>query len=444
MNQTVQQSTEAKTAPFAFFLLALYTISVLVRPHEFSIETADYQFIRFFAIASLVFLLITLRPIRFPPQLAMLILLLPLIMLSAFFNGWGTGGFEQSQRLLVSSIIPFFLFCNLVATPKRQRILMLICIISALVMVANGHIQQASFDGTFGIGIGGSTTVADDEMRITYLGFFNDPNDVGMFLVMNIPFVAYFYSRSQFYTKIMMACAGIALVYGIYMTGSRGTLLSAIGVAAAYFIIRRASTMLIIFLAVFAPFAGTLITSFGGLGAGDGSVEGRLDAWYAGIGMLLGNPIFGVGMGNFVEEHIRVAHNSYIHVAAELGVLGYSLWGGVLTLNMLASYRLVRQTAASNRDNTDTDSSNLLEEELLLNRALFFSMIGFMIAAFFLSRNYVLTMFIFLGMQTATLLRIADIKQDIQIHFDFKSIVRAAGISWIIIIAVYASLKIGL
>ena len=435
---------QLRNAPFAFFLLCLYTASVLIRPHEFSIETSQMQFTRYFAIASFLALFLTLRPIRFTPQLIMLLILTPLIMISAYLNGWGTAGLIQSERLFVNSIIPFFLFSSLIATPGRQRTIMYLSLLAALIMVVNGHVQQASFDGQFGYGVGDSKTVNGEEMRITYLGFFSDPNDLGMFLTMNIPFAVYFSARSSKLLKIGFAAIVPVLVYGIYMTRSRGTLLAGLGIAAAYFLISRASTKLIITLAVAAPFVATLLSSYGGLTAADASVDGRLEAWYAGIHMLANNPVFGIGMGNFVEEHVRVAHNSYIHVAAELGVPGYSLWGGVIVLNLLAAYRLVREYDRGNLDDGSVVITEGLAEELELNKTMLFSIIAFAIAAFFLSRQYVLTMFIFLGLQTANLIRIENHIPEMSEHFSMKAIVKAMGIAWIIIIAVYLTLKLAL
>jgi len=374
----------------------------------------------------------------------MLMGLLPLIMISAFLNGWGTGGIDQSGRLLVSSIIPFFLYSTLVCTPGRQRVLMLVSLIAALIMVVNGHVQQANFDGFSGIGVGRSTTVGKDEMRITYLGFFSDPNDVGMLLAMNIPFAAYFYTRSAASLKLVMIVIIAILLYGVYMTGSRGTILSVVGVIVAYHFINHASTKLIILGALGAPFIATLLSTFGGLGTGDGSVDGRLDAWYAGIQMLIHNPVFGIGMGNFFEEHGLVAHNSYIHVASELGIPGYSLWSGILLTNMLASFKLIKNQANQSNSDNSIHLPDEYREELMLNKSLFFSMIGFMIAAFFLSRQYVLTMFIFVGLQTGSLLRIIDLNPAMGDCFSTKSFFRAIGFAWLLIIAVYVALKAGL
>jgi O-antigen ligase len=58
--------------------------------------------------------------------------------------------------------------------------------------------------------------------------------------------------------------------------------------------------------------------------------------------MLKANPLFGVGFGRYTEFHERVAHNSFVHVFGELGVLGalffvalfYWFFRGIATLSV--------------------------------------------------------------------------------------------------------------
>ncbi|WP_427978821.1 O-antigen ligase family protein [Agarivorans sp.] len=393
--------------------------------------------------------LFTLRPITLRAQHYMLLGLVPIIMISAFLNGWGTGGIFQAERLFVSSIIPFFLYSVLINSPGRQRMLMWICIAAALGMVYNGHVQQSSFNGSYGAGIGGSITVGREEMRISYLGFFSDPNDLGMFLVMNMPFVAYFFGRGGKLMKLLMLAVIVALGYGVYMTGSRGTLLGTVAVVGIYFLINNAGAKLILFAAFSAPIAATLIASFGGLSSSEASAAGRLDAWYDGIQMLIYNPVFGVGMGNFIDRHGIVAHNSYVHVASELGVLGYSLWGGALVMNMLVGYAILKQFNVFSDDESETERADeaLVEqyrEEVVLNKALFYSMIGFMVTAFFLSRQFTLLLFIFMGMQMASHFRLLKMRPSLIEMFSGKMVWRSMAYSWTVIIAVYITLKVGL
>ena len=438
--------TKEKNAGFAFFFLILYTVSVLIRPHEFSLATSNYIFIKIFAILAFSFTLIALRPIKLLPQHYMLLGFTPLIMISAFLNGWGGGGIVEAQKFFISSIIPFFLYSSLITSISRQKTLMYVCIIAALFMVYNGYLQHASFDGQMGYGLGDSVSVGREEMRITYLGFFGDPNDLGMFLVMNLAFLAYFFSEKGKLNKILMPVIFIIFCYGVLITGSRGTILGLLGVISIYYFFKKAGAKLILLGIVMAPIAATLISKFGGMsGADDESANGRLEAWYAGIQMLIGNPVFGVGKGNFMDHHGLVAHNSYIHVAGEMGVPGYSLWGGMIVLSMLVAYRIHKEFSVWDNADISQDTKDLYTSELKMNQAMFYSMIGFMITAFFLSRQFTLLLFIFLGMLTASHIRLIKIRPELkEILYNGKFVFKCMGYSWIIIIAVYMALKVGL
>ena len=436
------QNTES-TAPLGFFLLFVYTVLIFVRPHEISLTMKDTIIVQIVAILCLVFTLMMRRPLKFYPQHFMLLGLVPVVIFSGFLNGSGMICVDQSESLFISCIIPFFLYTSLLTSSSRQKWIMLVCIIAAMFMVYNGYLQRSTFDGNYGYGMGGSVSVAREEMRITYLGFFGDPNDLGMFLVMTMPFAIYFFYRGGVLMKILMLAVIFLLGYGIYATGSRGTLLGAVGVIGAYYLIRSAGVKLIVFVAVAAPALATILSSFGGLSGSESSAQGRLYAWYDGIQMLIGSPIFGVGMNRFAEVHGGlVAHNSYIHVASELGITGYSLWAMTLLINMLIGYQMIKSLndwkAPSNQQ------QKVYNEELLLNKVLFYSMVGFMITAFFLSRQVVLTMFVFMGMHTASIMRIIKIRKDLTSLYSKAMLIRSFFASWGVIVMVYITLKVGL
>ena len=428
---------------FGFFFLFLYTVAVLVRPHEMFLVSEEWIIIQVFAILAFLGMLANQRPIKLTIQHYCLLAMVPLIILSGFLNGSGMYGVSQSQRLLISSIIPLIFYSNLLSSMSRQKMLMYACLLAALLMVHNGYTQQINYmpDIRTGQGWAGTFSVGREEMRITYLGFFNDPNDLGMFLVMNLPFVAYFFSEGGIVKKLIMSLAFCVLIYGIYITGSRGTLLGAIGVIGLYFFLKKAGVKLVLFAVIMAPIAGTLIMSFGGLSSADSSADGRLQAWYDGIWMLINNPIFGVGMGNFLDAHGLVAHNSYIHVASELGIPGYTLWGGALVLTALASYNI---HTMQNIRAKDEENNIFIQQELKIHSALFFSLLGYLITAFFLSRMFSLLLYIYIGMLIASHLRLMKLQPELEEQYGKKMILQSVTFAWGIIILVYIAIKIGL
>jgi putative inorganic carbon (HCO3(-)) transporter len=431
-----------------FFFLFLYTASVLIRPHEMFQISIEWITIQIFIIIAFGSTIVMQRPIKMYPQHWMILGLVPLIIMSGFLNGSGMIGIEESKLIFISALIPFFLFANCITSIKRQHILMAVCLVAALLMVHNGHVQQTAYQGagwalnTYSVGY-----ISLGERRITYLGFFNDPNDLGMFLVMNIPFAIYFYKKGSAITKLLMFGILTALLYGIYLTGSRGTALGAGALLGVYLVVMNAGPKLFIAIAALAPIAATVMASL--QSSMDESADNRLEAWYAGILMLINNPVFGIGKGQFLEEHGIVAHNSYIHVAAELGIPGYSLWGGALVLTAFTGYLFIQKTKKNNTPDaklsiTPEVISVECQNELSLNKTLFFSLIGFMITSFFISRSFSLLLFIFIGMALASHIRVIKLMPELQLCFDKPIIIKSMAYSWIIIIAVYMALKLGL
>jgi len=314
-------------------------------------------------------------------------------------------------------------------------------------MVHNGHVQQTAYEGygwalnTHSVGY-----IEQGERRITYLGFFNDPNDLGMFLVMCIPFTIYFYNKGNFPLKLIMLMVLSVLGYGIYLTGSRGSMLGAGGLLGVYILVVNAGPKLFIASVVLSPIAATVVASL--QSNIDSSANGRLEAWYAGIQMLMSNPIFGIGKGQFYDYHGLVAHNSYIHVAGELGFPGYSLWGGALIFTVLTGYLFIKATKndkVATKEQLEIDSkARDFNNERLLNKTLFFSMIGFMITGFFISRMFTLLLFIFMGMAIASHIRMVKLKPEYQEYFNGSLALKSMGYCWVVIFAVYIALKLGL
>ena len=138
---------------------------------------------------------------------------------------------------------------------------------------------------------------------------------------------------------------------------------------------------------------GFLLVGHAGGGSLDESSADRIYAWYAGIHMLRASPIWGVGFGNFGEQHELLAHNSFLHCAAELGLVGYFLWLSVIVVTLVDSWSLEKTLDPG--DPFDAEVATWLRTT---RRALF----GFLAAGFFLSRAYSFLLFVLVGLSTAT------------------------------------------
>jgi O-antigen ligase len=190
---------------------------------------------------------------------------------------------------------------------------------------------------------------------------------------------------------------------GVLATVSRG---GALGLAAAlgvtFYDRGRLSTRLLLMPAVALTVAGMLVfagvnqRSSGALtpGALDDSALGRLDMWQSGIRMLAHNPVFGVGFGEFpanyqaharnpVQWEPRDAHNSFVKAAAETGLVGFIPFMALVFLTVRTGYR--------GRKKEEADETPM---QRAVRRSLLPSMVGFCVAAFFLSQCWSWFLFI--------------------------------------------------
>jgi hypothetical protein len=134
--------------------------------------------------------------------------------------------------------------------------------------------------------------------------------------------------------------------------------------------------------------AGVNDRTSGGLMVGqlDASALGRLDMWQSGVRMTATNPIFGVGFGQFPDNYQRYArnpvqwepldaHNSFIKAAAETGLVGFIPFMALVFLTLRVGHR--------SRELVTPEDSPL---ERAVRRSMLPSMVGFCVAAFFLSQ----------------------------------------------------------
>ncbi|MEW6048845.1 MAG: O-antigen ligase family protein, partial [Bacillota bacterium] len=160
----------------------------------------------------------------------------------------------------------------------------------------------------------------------------------------------------------------VALAAGVLMSGSRSAYLGLVAAALFIAILRRAplqqalqrrlttrggvmaaagAAMLLAVAAAATPAGQRLLELAGGLGV---TGKARIELWEQGVAAFLSNPVWGVGWGNygcfavglFAQGVFAHAHNSYLHVAAELGGVGLVLMGVWLTL-LVRTLRDARQ-----------------------------------------------------------------------------------------------------
>jgi len=218
--------------------------------------------------------------------------------------------------------------------------------------------------------------------------------------------------------RIPVAIGGTLCLVGLFLTQSRGgivalavTIVFAIAFAgrarrsvvlATSLVLAAASVYLVLVAPPHALGRLTQFTSGGG--------TGRTDLWKVAAKAFEAHPIEGIGLGNFtvVEPQVAVAfntdlpradlvvtqqqpvHNTYLHIAAELGVVGIALFLAMLASVLAAARRGVRAVTAAGRLRLELEG-----------RALVVGTVGMLSAFAFLTAQYEKQLWLTLGLVLA-------------------------------------------
>jgi O-antigen ligase len=249
-----------------------------------------------------------------------------------------------------------------------------------------------------------SATAAGDLDRVA--GTIGDPNLLAATLTVGLVMAAALAMIREFspIARSLAVGAAVLCLLGILVTFSRGGLvgLGVAGVAAIIFggpryrkqiamAVLTGALILVAWFAVLAP-AGALdrVTN------ADGGT-GRTDIWKVGWRIFEDQPLHGAGAGNFRDVSIHyllvepgaiardefivdspsVAHNLYLQIGAELGVVGLFLLLAGVGLSAGAAFKAARRFASQGEVGLE-----------LIARATLIALAGLLAADFFLSNEF--------------------------------------------------------
>ncbi|WOH36630.1 O-antigen ligase family protein [Thalassotalea fonticola] len=396
-----KQDEELENSSVGFFFLFLYSIAIFIRPHEWNYTTVEpIPLGRYLLIAAFVFYLFFQKKKIWGYQCWCLLGVFLIIPLSGLKNGWLGGGVFQAIDFFIYSLLPFLLYASLINSSKKHHAIFLVFTVASLVMLHHGISQKMSVDGTGWSGIQLSVGT-----RITFLGFFKDPNDLSMFFVMNIPVMFYLrHSATNWFSKFFFSLMIIALLVGIYLANSRGAMVALFGLGLTYCFFNWGKLKTLFFSLVSIPIVVIIMSVFRTIDLDDGSTSGRIRAWYQAIQMFKSSPLIGVGKENFDKHHSLTAHNSFLLIIAELGAIGYALWFFTIALTMWMLYKAFNLEPEKNKGIL---ADPKVRQDVILAKTLFFSLVAFLYTAFFLSRSYIVFLYVFLGLSYAVFIRLA-------------------------------------
>ena len=414
-----------------FALSILYFITYYLGPSTVFGPLAAYNVEVIIAVLTIVVSLPVLPRslILKTPQSLALAGLTAAVFLSILATGWVGGAFTAFQKFIPGAFA-YFLVCLHCNTRKKMQILVLMLISVSLFVIIEGNLElihSASPQGSETLPGDITDTVtlntsvwnaghpylfaqqtASGEWiyRIRGMDQINDPNDFGQLLVCVVPLVFIFWCPKKLVRNTLVVLLPVCgLLYGTFLTHSRGALFSllAMVIVAGR---RRIGTVPAVLLAG-ALFIAAFANGFTG-GRDISSGSGRMVLWAMSIGLLKSHPLFGVGFGQLANQMGQTSHNSIMVCAAETGMFGLFFWSMFLLSTLRDTLRLASpETVSEGEPNASenqlpgyaTRPKDLIEkpEIIRLGRLLVLSFTGFLTAGFFLSRAFVLTLFLLGG-----------------------------------------------
>jgi probable O-glycosylation ligase (exosortase A-associated) len=237
--------------------------------------------------------------------------------------------------------------------------------------------------------------------------YYYDANDLATFLVTALPFGLYvLHNARRASVRALTVVALLLLMVAFVRTGSRGGFI-ALGAVAVFIVTRYSAIPLRRRVAATILVAGVVVATASdqyweqmGTITSDADYNrtderGRMQIWRRGIDYMWQYPLLGVGPNNFPAAEgmlspfaqrqqfglgVRwsAAHNSYIQIGAELGVIGLGLFIGVLVNAFVALRRSKPRDAIAGPRDRRTQLAQVLSA----------SLIGFVVGACFLSLAY--------------------------------------------------------
>jgi O-antigen ligase len=246
-------------------------------------------------------------------------------------------------------------------------------------------------------GFGPEMSLDAKEERLSVAGTY-DVNDLALLFVVTLPFAFFMLKESTKFQRLLLLAAIVLMVVGIIKSASRGGFLGLVIISVFLLIrsskqVRKYAILAIlggaIMFAMAAPAAywARISTIFSLKNDYNMNLQtGRVMVWQNGLKMITTYPLTGVGINSFNIAHagfsgtnINISpHNSFLQIAAELGIPGLLLFLSIIFTSMIAARRVRRLIK----------EGKIPQELWWLAAAIEISFIGFIVSASLLTHAY--------------------------------------------------------
>jgi O-antigen ligase len=382
----------------AFAGLFVFTLLLYARPQELIPEVfGELPLVKIIAIGTLIAYAggklragerFTIWPLEM--MMLALIVLLGIAFVPIAVAPWHSVDLLTDTFFKVITI--FVLMVNLITTRRRLHSIMKLVVfcgvLLALVTITRfltGELDVSHVSKELQPALNGNT--------------FDNTNELALTLDLLLPFAIVFAVTGKGLARLAYSACAAVIAMGAVITFSRGGFLGLISMGGVLLWKlgrgRRATTAIaaVLLLGVFAVvmpsgYSERLFTIFNPANDPTNSAQERQEILGRGLDVALHHPIAGVGMANFAEYSIKgkVAHNSYIEIAAELGWIGLLAYLTFLIAPFRSLKRIERGLLAADRF-SDADGREW-RELYYLSVGLQAVMAAFLVCSFFASSQY--------------------------------------------------------
>jgi O-antigen ligase len=337
-----------------FLLFLLVNAALFLRPGEIVPALQAVPVYNYLILACLVvsfpWVLEQLSPraLSARPITVCVLALLPAVFLSHAANLDVDKAGDSSFDFL-KVVIYYLLFLANVNTPGRLRLFLL-----AVTVFAAGYaaVTVLNYHGLIDLSVlapvkeklaDKATGLEEEVARLRGTSSnYGDPND--LCLVLNLGLLlslCWIADRKLSVLRFAWVAPLVLFGYGLFLTQSRGGFLALlVGLAilfhARYGLRKSLRLGLVCLPLLFLVYAGRMTT----ISTGEATGQQRIQIWSDAFYYLREAPLFGIGMDEFSKRGAFVAHNSYLHAYAELGLFGGTLFLGAFYLALLSLRRM--------------------------------------------------------------------------------------------------------
>lgn len=344
---------------------------------------------------------------RHTPQIVVFSGFFGVLVCTPLLQRWFGGVLAAFRDLAPYLLLLCLVRVNCDATARRKILifaLLILMTILALVGAYNYHAYPDDLENKFiwrhsssednGVDEASDVNV---EYRLKAQGILDDPNDFAQLMLVTIALSTVFWGQGKLASIFLVLVPGSVLLYGIYLTHSRGALVAM--VVTTIVVLRRRLKLWGAALAGMLIGAGLLIMQFaGGRQISVSSGADRLELWSEGLYLFKHSFGLGIGIHNYADQVGQTAHNSILLVAVESGFIGLTLFLAVFVICFTQLQRIVRPVDGSQPD-------PLLAREA---RSFEAALTAYLATSWFLSRAYNPVPYLLVGLVAALAFQVAE------------------------------------